>query len=514
MVKFIVVSGGVISGLGKGITTSSIGLLFKEYGYKVSVVKIDPYLNVDSGTMSPHEHGECYVLNDGGETDLDLGNYERFLNVNLTKNNNITTGKVYQSVINKERNGDYLGKTVQIVPHVINEINDMIVKGADGADICMIELGGTIGDIESKTFTEALSQLSEDYNVCFIHVSLMVEAGMEEKTKPTQHSVKELRSCGIFPNMLCLRSKIHLTDEVKEKLHRMCKVKSEYIIDNIDVHSIYEVPMLFDKQNVVPNICSILNIPLAGKPESYLSLYKGMVNVLEDGKLVKVGIVGKYANKNDTYLSVIRAIEHASYRYKLSPKISIISETDIQKNASVLSSYDAIVVPGGFGVRGTEEKITALKYCRQNKIPTLGICFGFQMMAIEYARNVCGLASATSEEIDKDGENIIVSMKKYSGGKYGGTMRLGSDTCHMESDIYGGKIDVEERFRHRYEVNREYHGTLRDAGMKFSGIDDDGKLVLLELDSKNYVGCQYHPEYKSRLEKPHPLFLNLLKDLV
>lgn len=513
MVKFIVVSGGVISGLGKGITASSIGLLFREYGYSVSVVKIDPYLNVDAGVMSPYEHGEVYVLEDGGEADLDLGNYERFLNKDLSKDNNITTGKVYLNVIRKERNGEYLGQTVQIVPHVINEVNDLVVKGAGDVDVCIVELGGTVGDLESAPFVEALTQLSDDYQVCYIHVSLLVKAGMEEKTKPTQHSVKELKKSGIFPNMLCLRSEKRVSEEVKNKLHKTCRVKPENIIDNTDVNNIYEVPILFDKQNVVPKICSILNIPMKDRPENYLKLYRDVVEVLNTGKKIRVCIVGKYADKNDTYLSIIRAIEHAATAIKLSPDITIIGEKQISENICALDSFDAVIVPGGFGVRGSEEKIMALERCRTRKIPTLGICFGYQLMVIEYAKNVCGL-DATSDEFETDGKSrLVVAMEKHSGGSYGGTMRLGSDKFVCKSNIYNTDI-VSERFRHRYEINKDYGSVLEDAGLKFTGIDMDKQLVMSELDGQNYVGCQFHPEYKSRLENPHPLFTNLLRGCI
>lgn len=519
MKNFIVVTGGVISGLGKGITASTIGLLFKKRGIDVTAVKIDPYLNVDAGTMSPYEHGECYVLNDGGEADLDLGNYERFLNTDLNKNCNITSGKVYKNVIDRERSGDYLGRTVQIVPHITDEIKRLLLNCAT-RDICVIELGGTVGDIEGMSFIEAIKQLSMDHNVCFVHVSLLLAHGKEFKTKPTQSSIRDLNNRGIFPNLLCLRTDTPTPESIKNKLQSLCRIHKSNIIDNVNIDNIYQVPALFDEQNVCDKIASILKINLNERPMGYLSTYHDMSNLLvnkNDKKRSNIFIIGKYTENDDTYLSIIRAIEHASLLCNVVPNIIIKSSHKLSDNIDILSKADAVIIPGGFGLRGTAEKINAITYCRENKIPILGICLGFQMMAIELARNVCGVTDAKSEEDNsKSGTNVIIMNPECVDAKLGGSMRLGlletliTQKC-MTQDLYGMNI-IMERHRHRYEFNKGLSSLFKSNKIILIG---DIHIDILEFnDHPFFIGCQYHPEYISRLERPHPLFIGLIKKTI
>lgn len=542
--KYVVVTGGVLSGLGKGVTASSIGVLLKSAGLRVTAVKIDPYLNSDAGTMSPFEHGEVFVLDDGGEADLDLGNYERFLDIALSRDNNITTGKVYSSVIEKERRGDYLGKTVQVVPHITNEIQDWIENVANrpsneennSPDACVIELGGTVGDIESAPFVEALRQFQfrvGKENICFVHVSLVPVMGPvgEQKTKPTQHTVKELRGLGIIPDILVCRSEVALVDETREKLAEFCHVSPKAVISAHDVANIYHVPIMMNQQGVRNLLASKLNFDLTNNSkllEDWENMAKH-VNSLEEE--VHIAMVGKYTGLSDSYLSVTKALQHASYSVGKKLIIDWIESVNLekidspesevyQKSWDLLKSADGILVPGGFGGRGIEGKISAAKYARENNVPYLGVCLGLQIATIEFCRNVLGLKNANSAEFDDNEENhVVVFMPEISKTHMGGTMRLGSkptpflvDDCKIRR-LYDNKSYVDERHRHRYEVNPELIGKIEDAGLVYVGKDETGqRCEIMELrDHPYYVGTQYHPEFKSRPNRPSPPFLGLLK---
>jgi len=542
--KYVVVTGGVLSGLGKGVTASSIGVLLKSAGLRVTAVKIDPYLNSDAGTMSPFEHGEVFVLDDGGEADLDLGNYERFLDIALSKDNNITTGKVYSSVIEKERRGDYLGKTVQVVPHITDEIQDWIENVANESsdeennppDACVIELGGTVGDIESAPFVEALRQFQfrvGEENICFVHVSLVPVMGPvgEQKTKPTQHTVKELRGLGIIPDILVCRSEVALVDETREKLAKFCHVSSEAVISAHDVANIYHVPIMMNRQGVRELLASKLNFNLPDKSK-LLEDWRAManhVNSLEEE--VHIAMVGKYTGLSDSYLSVTKALQHASYSVgkklvidwieSVNLEVGDSSESEVyQKSWDLLKRADGILVPGGFGGRGIEGKISAAKYARENNIPYLGVCLGLQVATIEFCRNVLGIKNANSAEFDDNEENhVVVFMPEISKTHMGGTMRLGSkptpflvDDCKIRR-LYNNESYVDERHRHRYEVNPELIEKIEEAGLIYVGKDETGKRCeIMELrDHPYYVGTQYHPEFKSRPNRPSPPFLGLLK---
>jgi len=546
--KYVVVTGGVLSGLGKGVTASSIGVLLKSAGLRVTSVKIDPYLNVDAGTMSPFEHGEVFVLDDGGEVDLDLGNYERFLDIALTRDNNITTGKVYDNVIQKERKGDYLGKTVQVIPHITNEIQDWIERVAhtpsDGngkePDACVIELGGTVGDIESAPFIEALRQFQfrvGSENICFVHVSLVPVMGPvgEQKTKPTQHTVKELRGLGIIPDILVCRSANPLEDETRAKLAAFCHVSQNAVVSAHDVSNIYRVPMMLEDQGVTGVLSEGLGFKLPGK-RPLLEEWKDMADRV-DGveKEVRIAMVGKYTGLSDSYLSVIKALQHSSYAVNHKLVIDWIesasldddtAESDPQAHAEawgLLKAVDGILVPGGFGRRGIEGKIKAAEYARTNKIPYLGVCLGLQVATIEFCRNVLGMEGANSTEFDEDTPHpAVVFMPEISKTHMGGTMRLGTkptpflvDDCKMRR-LYGGAEHVDERHRHRYEVNPELIEQIESAGLKYVGKDETGqRCEIMELDDHPYfVGTQYHPEFKSRPNRPSPPFLGLLKAAV
>lgn len=534
--KYIIVTGGVISGLGKGITASSIGLLMKSRGLNVTAIKIDPYLNLDAGTMSPYEHGETYVLSDGSEVDLDLGNYERFLNINLSKNHNITTGKIYKNVLDKERKGDYLGKTVQIIPHITDEIKRWIKEtsvmdvGYGEPNVCIIELGGTIGDIETAPFVEALRQMSINEDCCFVHVSMIINNG-EPKTKPTQQSVRLLRSLGIVPNMLVLRTNELLSDNILDKLEINCQIKKSNIISNTNVPNIYYVPDLFRKQNVCDLIANVLNIKLniiydIGDYENILNHYLNCQ--VYNYRTINVGIAGKYTGSQDTYLSLIRAIEHASFHCKVRFNIiwinvdnNHIDNSHINDNKLYLinkiKKCDRIIIPGGFGTRGIDGKIFVAKYCRENNIPILGICLGMQIMVVEYARFL-GYHNAVSGEWLNNTNNDIMKVIDIIPTKVndmGGSMRLGNYKTKLTSDklkeLYGCEYIV-ERHRHRYEFSDKYANLFRNSNMLISGINEINKLVeVIELNNhRYYIGCQYHPEFKSRFNKPHPLFVGLL----
>ena len=544
--KYVIVMGGVLSGLGKGVTASSIGVLLKSAGLRVTAVKIDPYLNTDAGTMSPFEHGEVFVLDDGGEVDLDLGNYERFLDVCLTKENNITTGKVYESVIEKERRGDYLGKTVQVIPHITNEIQDWIERVAhtpsDGngkePDACVIELGGTVGDIESAPFVEALRQFQfrvGQENVCFVHVSLIPVMGPvgEQKTKPTQHTVKDLRGLGINPHMLVCRSKSPLIDETRQKISAFCHVPPEAVISAHDVSNIYQVPIMMESQGVTKMLSERFGFKLSSK-RKLLEDWKDLadhVDSLEDAEEVHIAVAGKYTDLSDSYLSIIKALQHASFKVDRKLVIDWIESSVLDEDAKktdlesyeqawgLLKAADGILVPGGFGIRGIEGKIKAAEYARKNSIPYLGVCLGLQVATIEFCRNVLGLEGANSTEFDEEPPHAaVVFMPEISKTHMGGTMRLGTkptpflvDDCKIKR-LYGGADHVDERHRHRYEVNPELIEEIEGSGLVFVGKDETGeRCEIMELEGHPYfVGTQYHPEFKSRPDRPSPPFLGLL----
>ncbi|KAJ0989351.1 hypothetical protein J5N97_007707 [Dioscorea zingiberensis] len=542
--KYVLVTGGVVSGLGKGVTASSIGVILKACGLRVTSIKIDPYLNTDAGTMSPFEHGEVFVLDDGGEVDLDLGNYERFLDIKLTRDNNITTGKIYQSVINKERKGDYLGKTVQVVPHIIDAIQEWIervamipVDGKEGpADVCVIELGGTIGDIESMPFIEALGRFSYRVgpgNFCLVHVSLVPVLNVvgEQKTKPTQHSVRGLRALGLTPNVLACRSAMPLNDNVKEKLSQFCHVQAENIITLHDVSNIWHIPLLLRDQKAHEAILKDLNLlSLAGEPmlEEWMARAK-LCDTLRDP--VRIAMVGKYTGLSDSYLSVLKALLHASLNCRKKLVVEWVPSADLEAETAkeaperfdaawkLLKDADGILVPGGFGDRGVQGKILAAKYARENKVPFLGICLGMQIAVIEFARSVLNLKDANSTEFDPDTLNpCVIFMPEGSKTHMGGTMRLGSRRTYFQTTdcksakLYGNVSYVDERHRHRYEVNPDMIMELESAGLAFVGRDETGRrMEILELpDHPYFVGAQFHPEFKSRPGKPSALFLGLI----
>ena len=543
--KYVVVTGGVLSGLGKGITASSIGVLLKSAGLRLTSVKIDPYLNSDAGTMSPFEHGEVFVLDDGGEVDLDLGNYERFLDIALTRENNITTGKVYANVIEKERRGDYLGKTVQVVPHITNEIQDWIERvahvSADGSgetpDACVIELGGTVGDIESAPFVEALRQFQfrvGQENVCFVHVSLVPVMGPvgEQKTKPTQHTVKELRGLGIIPDILVCRSEKPLEEETRAKLAAFCHVGTDAVVSAHDVSNLYQIPISLYEQSVLNKVSNHLGFEV---PDSLPMLddWKHMADKVDRlEEQVHIAMVGKYTGLSDSYLSVIKALQHSAFAVDRKLVIDWIESTDLDPHNvtekhdeawELLRAADGILVPGGFGNRGVEGKIAAANYARVNNVPYLGVCLGLQIATIEFCRNVLGLENANSTEFDENTPNpAVVFMPEISKTHMGGTMRLGTkptpflvDDCKMRR-LYGGAGHVDERHRHRYEVNPDLIERIEAEGLVYVGKDETGqRCEIMELENHPYyVGTQYHPEFKSRPNRPSPPFLGLLKAAV
>lgn len=538
--KYVVVSGGVLSGLGKGVTASSIGVLLKSSGLKITSVKIDPYINSDAGTMSPFEHGEVFVLDDGGEVDLDLGNYERFLDINLGKNNNLTTGKIYSKVIESERRGDYLGKTVQVIPHITDAIQDWIEDvahiPADGSgetpDACIIELGGTVGDIESAPYIEALRQFQFRVgreNISFVHVSLVPVMGPvgEQKTKPTQHSVKELRGLGITPDILVCRSTRPMTQETKEKLAAFCHVSADAVMSTHDVPNIYHVPLMLEKQG----LCKILNVDC--NTTNLLSEWREMALNLDTlTEEVSIAMVGKYTDLSDAYLSVIKSLQHAAMTVSRKLNIDWIEASHLedswkQQNSKefdnawkLLKKADGVLVPGGFGDRGIEGKILAANYARTSKTPYLGICLGLQVATIEFCRNVLNLTGANSTEFEDNPQYpAVIFMPEISKTHLGGTMRLGSrptlwqvDDCKIKT-LYGEGESVEERHRHRYEVNPDIIADVEAAGLVFVGKDETGqRCEIFELEGHPYyVGVQFHPEFKSRPGRPSPPFLGLLQ---
>ncbi|MGM9572289.1 MAG: CTP synthase [bacterium] len=519
--KYIFVTGGVVSSLGKGITAASLGRLLKMRGISVSIQKLDPYLNVDPGTMSPYQHGEVFVTDDGAETDLDLGHYERFIDINLTKHNNVTTGKVYWSVITKERRGDYLGGTVQVIPHITNEIKERVYRCAKSNDseVVIVEVGGTVGDIESLPFLESIRQIKKEVgreNVMYIHLTLVpyIHAAGELKTKPTQHSVKELRSIGIQPNVIVCRTEHPWPDDLKDKIALFCDVDPRAVIQNSNASSIYEVPLLLAEQGLDQIVVETLGLK-AEKAD--LTEWQNLVNrINHPEKKVTIGLVGKYIALQDAYLSVAESLRHAGIYHNAEVEIKWIQAEELNEDnvAEVLSSVNGILVPGGFGDRGVEGKILAIQYARENKVPFLGICLGMQCAVIEYARNVVGLAGAHSSEFAPDTPYPVIDLlpEQRDINEKGGTMRLGLYPCKtvagsLAQKIYGDEI-IYERHRHRYEFNNEYKKKLLDAGLKIGGTLPDGSLVeIVELeDHPWFIAAQFHPEFKSRPNRAHPLF--------
>lgn len=531
--KYIFVTGGVVSGLGKGITAASVGRLLKNRGYKVANQKFDPYINVDPGTMSPYEHGEVFVTDDGAETDLDLGHYERFTDVNLNKNCSISTGKIYQEVLEKERRGDYLGKTVQVIPHITNAIKDKVYSLAKtGADVVITEIGGTVGDIESLPFLEAIRQVGIENNpedVIYIHVTLLpyISGSNELKSKPTQHSVKELQSIGIKPDILVCRTEMPITENIREKIALFCNVRPENVIANMTAKNLYEVPLMLEKEGLAVDVCKHLKLKnVEAKNEEWQKMIEHFKKIDEkyentDKKKVNVAIVGKYVKLEDSYLSVVESIKHAAYENGVKADIKFIDcETVTSRNAKEkLQGIDGIIVPGGFGGRGIEGKIQTVKYARENNIPFLGICLGMQMAVVEFARDVLNIKDANSLEFDEKTKNPVIHIMESQKNitKKGGTMRLGAYPCILKKSSLASKLykteEISERHRHRYEFNNEYRKIMEDNGMTISGTSPDGELVeIVEIKNHPYfIASQFHPELKSRPDKPHPLFVGLLK---
>ncbi len=514
--KYIVVTGGVLSGLGKGVVAASIGRILKDMGYSVVPMKIDGYVNVDPGTMNPYEHGEVYVLDDGSETDLDLGHYERFLDVDLAQNSNITTGRIYKSVIEKERRGEYLGKTVQVIPHITDEIKDRIREHK--ADVVLIEVGGTVGDIENRVFIEALRQMSRDKGnkFIFVHLSYVpVVLSGEQKTKPTQHSVKELLALGIQPDIIIGRSSKPLTEDTKRKLALFCGVKAEEVFSDPDLSDIYALPVEFKKDDLGEVIVKLLDLK---KPETQSKKWDLIVNRMKEVTCeVRIGVVGKYTGLEDAYLSIKEAFKHAGAANLCKVKYEWIEAENLKDKD--FEAYDALLVPGGFGSRGIEDKIKAVKYARENKVPFLGICLGMQLAVIEYARNVCGMKGANSTEVDELTPYPVIDFipEQRQIREKGGTMRLGACECELIKDSLAhqlyGRLKISERHRHRYEVNNDYLEALTKAGLVFSGINKKQDLMeMIELPKHPYfIACQFHPEFKSRLTNPAPLFKGLVE---
>jgi CTP synthase len=519
MAKYIFVTGGVVSSLGKGIAAASIGCLLESRGLRVTLQKFDPYLNVDPGTMSPFQHGEVFVTDDGAETDLDLGHYERFTHAQLTQANNLTSGRLYEQIIARERRGDYLGKTVQVIPHVTNEIKAAARKVSAGVDVVIVEIGGTVGDIESLPFLEAIRQLRHELgreNTCFVHVTLVpwIAAAQELKTKPTQHSVKELRAIGIQPDILLCRSEKPISQELKEKIALFCDVDAEAVIEARDVDSVYEVPLELAAQRTDEIVLRMLKLD-AGERD--MTRWTGMLTRLKNPSgVVEIGIVGKYVEYEDSYKSLKEALLHGGLAHNVKVNITWIEAEDLTWPgcARRLERYDGILVPGGFGKRGIEGMLNAIRYVRENKVPYFGICLGMQSLVIEFARNVCGLEGADSTEFNPDPPyRVIYKLRELKGvDELGGTMRLGAYPCKLSEgsfarEAYGEEL-ISERHRHRYEFNREFEKVLTGHGLKLSGQTPDGVYVeICEIaDHPWFLGCQFHPEFKSKPLEPHPLF--------
>ena len=526
MTKYIFVTGGVVSGLGKGITAASLGRLLKARGLKVAAQKLDPYINVDPGTMSPYQHGEVYVTEDGAETDLDLGHYERFIDENLNKYSNLTTGKVYWNVLNKERRGEYLGSTVQVIPHITNEIKEFVyrVGKKTDADVVITEIGGTIGDIESQPFLEAVRQISLEVgkeNSLFIHVTLVpfLRGSDEHKSKPTQHSVKELQGMGIRPDIIVLRCDEPLEDSIFKKISMFCNVKPDCVIENITIPYLYEAPLMLEKANFSSVVCRELNIDA---PAPDLAEWTNLVEKIKSRKnTVHIGLVGKYVQLHDAYLSVAEAMRHAGYTLDTDINIDWIDSELLTKETyeDRLKELDGIIVPGGFGGRGIEGMILAARYARENNVPYFGICLGMQIAVIEYARNVCGITDAQSGEFDEICKNKVIDFMPGQSENInkGGTLRLGAYPCIIAEgttmERCYGTNEISERHRHRYEFNNDYRDILTENGLVLSGKSPDGRLIeTVELtDRPFYVGVQYHPEFKSRPNKAHPLFKGFIE---
>lgn len=525
-VKYIFVTGGVVSGLGKGITAASIGRLLKDRGYRVTMQKFDPYINVDPGTMSPYQHGEVFVTDDGAETDLDLGHYERFIDENLSVNSNVTTGKIYWTVLNKERHGDYLGGTVQVIPHITNEIKDRIYRlgKAGDTDVVITEIGGTVGDIESLPFLEAIRQAYTELgreNAMFIHVTLVpyISGSNELKSKPTQHSVKELLALGIQPHVIVCRTEMPLPADMINKISLFCNVRNEDVIQNMTAPTLYEVPLMLEKEGIADAVCHHLG--LENRIPDHSSWLAMVDRAAKATKQVTIGLVGKYVELPDAYLSVAESLRHGGIPNDANVDIQWISSENITRDnvEETLKGCDGILVPGGFGDRGTEGKIHAIEYARTNKIPFFGICLGMQMAVVEFARNVLGWKNANSTEFDENCENPVIDImpdQKDITNK-GGTMRLGLYPCKLSADSRVRKLYTDEliyeRHRHRYEFNNDFRLPLGDAGLKFAGVSPDGRLVeIVELeDHPWFVGVQFHPEFKSRPNHPHPLFEDFIR---
>ncbi|MGN0739608.1 MAG: CTP synthase [Treponema sp.] len=522
--KFIFVTGGVVSGLGKGITAASLGRLLKCRGLKIASQKLDPYMNIDPGTMSPFQHGEVFVTDDGAETDLDLGHYERFIDENLNQYSNLTSGRVYWNVLNKERKGEYLGQTVQIIPHVTNEIKDFILKNASvsGADVSIVEIGGTIGDIESQPFLEAIRQLALEVgrkNCLFIHVCLVpyISGSDEFKSKPTQHSVKEIMAVGIHPDIIVTRSDEEVPDEIRKKISLFCNVSEDCVIDNKTLSSLYEVPLMLHEQKMDDVVCRELG--LEEKPVD-LSEWQKMVEAIHNRKgEIQIALVGKYVKLHDSYLSIVESLYHASFVVGKEVKIKWVdSDTVTDETAKeIFKDCKGIILPGGFGNRGIEGMICACRYARKNKLPYFGICLGMQIAVIEFARSVLGYTDANSREFDEQcSHSVIDLMKDQEGVIMGGTMRLGKYPCKVAPDTILNrayqKDEIEERHRHRYEFNNDYRRQMTDAGLIISGTSPDDKLVeAIEIPDQFYVGVQFHPEFKSRPNAAGPLFVEFVK---
>ena len=517
--KYIFVTGGVVSSLGKGLAAASIGCLLESRGMRVNLMKFDPYLNVDPGTMSPFQHGEVFVTDDGAETDLDLGHYERFTHAHLTRDNNLTTGRIYEQIITKERRGDYLGKTVQVIPHVTNEIKNAMRKVAANTDVIIVEIGGTVGDIESQPFLEAIRQMRQEMgreNTVFVHVTLVpwISAAQELKTKPTQHSVKEMLSIGIQPDILLCRSDRALSHEIKGKIALFCNLEEKAVITARDVESIYEVPLAFSAEGVDALILKYLH--MEARP-SDMSRWQDLLDrAYHPRDEVSIAIVGKYVEYEDSYKSLKEALTHGALRHRLKLRVTWIEAEglEVPDYASQLENFDGILVPGGFGKRGVEGMLHAIRYAREQKIPYFGICLGMQTACIEYARNVAGLREANSSEFDPaTPHRVIYKLRELTGvEEMGGTMRLGAWDCVMQPDSVSaqayGTTEISERHRHRYEFNREYEALLTGAGLRITGTTPDSTYVeIVEIsDHPFFVGCQFHPEFKSKPLEPHPLF--------
>ena len=533
MTKYIFVTGGVVSSLGKGITAASLGRLLKNRGYKVTIQKFDPYINIDPGTMSPYQHGEVFVTDDGAETDLDLGHYERFIDVNLSKASNVTTGKVYQSVINKERKGEYLGSTIQVIPHITNEIKERVLRVGrnDNADIVITEIGGTVGDIESLPFLEAIRQVKKDVpnrnDVLYIHVTLIpyIHAAGELKTQPTQHSVKELPSIGIQPDIIVCRTEKTVSDDMKKKIALFCDVDARAVINNETCSTIYEVPLLLQEEGLDRIVLEKLGLE---DRHCDMDEWTAMVNRIKEtdasDKEINIALVGKYVALHDAYLSVVESLHHAGYANGVQVKIKWIDSEELEKPGvnldEVFGDVSGIVIPGGFGSRGVEGKIATVRYAREHKVPFLGLCLGMQCAVIEFARHVCGMEGANSTEFVPDTPYPVIDLMADQADvtEKGGTMRLGTYPCKlMEGSVarslYDNNEIIYERHRHRYEVNNDFRAKLEEKGLVFSGTSPDNRLVeIIELkDHPYFEATQAHPEFKSRPTRPHPLFMGLIK---